>query len=367
MRLIIHVAFLISFARSAYADDLLFSFDGDRLPSDPQSGMIVADPCNPPCQESLHDGFFRVSFPPFCSGELANYHRWITQPPDALPSSLWVEWRFRSNHQIPTFSYTCDGSVTVRFRETLESVWLYGDAGLSFGLDDLVLDLPPEEFFTLRYESLDGIEYRFSIDGGIFSSRVDNNPLSGFSYFQMTTAGGCTNDWIPNKYNEWDFVRYGTIGFGEHIIAADPQIGFLSPSVFGEVDRFIITYDSPAFAYIDDIDVEVSGGATPQVIATKRIDNGPADVLQIILDRPLPAGERTTFTFNDGEAINVVAYTFQPGDINADGQWNLADFAALQNCFFQLPTATNCAAFDFDVNLVVDPADYSEFFGIMAP
>jgi len=91
-------------------------------------------------------------------------------------------------------------------------------------------------------------------------------------------------------------------------------------------------------------------------------------VLEILLDQPLPPGERTTFTFTDTDpsdpanpTINTVAYTFQRGDVNADGRWNLRDFAALQSCSFTLASDSHCAAFDYDVSIFIDHEDYAAF------
>lgn len=182
---------------------------------------------------------------------------------------------------------------------------------------------------------------------------TDNENYSDYSYVQFMTMGACNGDWIPNKYNEWDFVRYGTLGFGERIVATDPPTGFLDPDVSGDTDRFVITYDSPNFAHIDDFSVEVSCDSgppcpeAPQVIATQRLDNGPANVLEVVLDGPLPPGERTTFVITDPYSpelalTQTVAFTFQRGDADADGDWDLRDFAPFQSCFGSPP----CPAFD---------------------
>lgn len=357
------------------ADDVLFSYDGDVLPSDPSSGLNVFDECEPPCQESLAGGFFRLSFPPTGTSELANYQRWISQSPIQPPLTLWVEWRFRSNHSLPSHSYGCDGSTGLRFRDISEPMWLYGDAALSFGLDDVILGLPLEEFFTLRFESTDGLAYIYSVNGVVFSEYVDNTPNTGSSSIQFRSQGGCTSDWIPNKYDEWDFVRYGNIGFGERVIATNPPTGFLDENEFSALDSLVVTFDSPNFVHIEDIAVETTCDAgppctqPPSVAAVKRLDNGPANLIEIVLDQPLPLGERTTFTLTDVHSpnmalTNTVAYTFRLGDYDADGDWDLADFAPLQNCFHSPP----CPAFDFVSNgkvIEISLEDYAEFVRIL--
>lgn len=358
------------------ADGLLFNYEGNELP-EASNGWPFSNPCGTPCEEYIEDGHF-VLFYPF-PGDLVVYGHRIAEPPVSPPRTLWVEWNFRSNHPIgPNFT-SCDAHFLVRYGAISELLDMYGDAGISGEGGNFVLGLSLQEFHTYRFASLNGTTYSVSVDGDIFIEFTANLPPTAFPNIQFVTVGGCPSDWIPNMKDEWDMIRYGTIAFGERIVAADPPIGFLNPNMFNNVDRFTVMYDSPAYAYIDDITVELSCDddscpEAPQVIATKRLDNGPPDVLQIILDRPLPPNERTTFTFTDVDpsnpdspTVNTVSYTFLLGDINADGQWNLTDFAALQNCFYQITAATNCAAFDFDANLIVDLTDHSEFRSIMAP
>jgi hypothetical protein len=56
-----------------------------------------------------------------------------------------------------------------------------------------------------------------------------------------------------------------------------------------------------------------------------------------------------------------VAYTFQRGDVNADGNWDIRDFAALQNCFYTLAFANVCAAVDYDGSTFIDLSDTGSF------
>ncbi len=351
------------------ADELLYRYEGNVAPYDPSAGWLHFDPCeSPPCTEVIENGTFGLQFDHPPPGDIVNYHHWIVPPQEPPPPTLWVEWHYRSNHPLGPNFYSCDGSFTLRYRNVLEVVNTYGNAAISFGGDDIIYPLALEELHTYRFESLDGNNYRIVVDGLNLSQGSGNHEI-GNNYLQFGSLAGTCDEWesLPFVYNQWDFIRYGTISSGERIVVADPPSGFLNPNIYSSIDRFTITYDSPNYAYIDDITIEVSGGDAPQVVATKRLDNGPSDVLQIVLNRPLPANERTTFTFNDGEVINIVSYTFQLGDINADGRWNLFDFAALQNCFFQLTHTTNCAAFDFDTNLIIDPADYYQFSTILTP
>ncbi len=109
----------------------------------------------------------------------------------------------------------------------------------------------------------------------------------------------------------------------------------------------------------------VSGGGTPVVTQTWRRENDEPDTLEIVLDQPIPAGERTVFTIDDGETINTVAYTFIHGDADADGHIDLRDFARMQSCFAQSPPISTCQAFDFDNNDTIDLTDFSLFQSTM--
>ena len=89
----------LSFAVSAsFADDLLYSYEGDVLPYDASAGWLVFNPCDYPSGESVADGHFVLNWPE--PGNSANYAYRIAQPPEAPPPTRWVEWRCRSNHPL---------------------------------------------------------------------------------------------------------------------------------------------------------------------------------------------------------------------------------------------------------------------------
>jgi len=103
------------------------------------------------------------------------------------------------------------------------------------------------------------------------------------------------------------------------------------------------------------------------------LDNGPPDVVEIVLDRPIPYNATTRFTFNDGVAENVVELTFAPGDTDGDGDADLFDFAALQNCFAertahravaQLPGL--CQSLDRDSDQAITLPDFAAFQLLLA-
>jgi hypothetical protein len=290
----------------ALADETLYRYEGEVVPYDESAGWLIADPCEGPCAESLQDGHFVLTW--IDVGDVANYHLWIAHGDDTPPPSLWVEWRFRSDQPFGGIFYTCDASFTINYGGMNELLWMFGNAVFSFSGNDFVTGLDIDEFHTYRYESLDGINYRISVDGLVFIVDADNDPL-GTHYLQLGGVAACE----PTPFttvNEWDFVRYGTVSFGERIIASDPPSGYLDPGVYADLDRFAVTFDSANCVYIDDITVAVTGGVAPEVIQTRRREADDVDAVEIVLDRPLPAGELTRFTFSDGEATNVIEYWF---------------------------------------------------------
>ena len=47
---------LMAATHAASADDTLYRYEGDVLPTDPSAGWIIADPCEPPYAESVENG-----------------------------------------------------------------------------------------------------------------------------------------------------------------------------------------------------------------------------------------------------------------------------------------------------------------------
>ncbi len=296
----------------ARADEVLYAYEGDVLPYDESAGWVVFNPCEEPCSDWIEDGHFVLHWSE--PADLVNYDLSIVQSPQEPPPTLWVEWRFRSNHPLGPYIYGCDGSFTVDYDRVHDLLFMDGDAAISFDGGGVVYPLEIDEFHTYRFESLDGAHYRFSVDGLVFVEAFDYKTPGG-GYLQIKGRGGCAAS-PSNIVNEWDFVRYGTIGKGEVIVATDPPAGLLNPNEYPDRDSFTVTFDQPNYVYIDDITVEVTGGDTPVVIQTRRLDNGDSNTVQIVLDRPLTIDETTTFTFNDAAGtvsdstvVNVVEYT----------------------------------------------------------
>ncbi len=291
-------------AGRACGDDLMHQFEGNGLLSDPQTGWLIFNPCEPPCTELSGQGTFMLYWTQ--AGDIVNYHKIITSPDETPPETLWVEWRFRSNRIMPATSYSCDARMVI-YRGKLDIVYLLGNAAVAASGNQAILGLDPLEFHSFRFESPDRFNYRVSVDGEVFiiDAFVD---VENLHFLQVQGIGNCPPS-SASTTNEWDFVRYGTMTFGEAISSTEPPQGVLDPALFPTLDRFTVTYDVPNYAYIEDITVTVTSGVAPQVIKTRRLDNGDPETIEIALDRPLALGTTTTFTFNDGDLVQSIAYT----------------------------------------------------------
>jgi hypothetical protein len=211
------------------------------------------------------------------------------------------------------------------------------------------------------------------------------NPLGVHSVQFGGDGNACEPTPLP-IVNEWDYVRYGTISYGERVVASDPPEGLLDARKHADLDCFAVTFDSPNYVYVNEIAVETTsleGGpeavAPPQVTATRRGDesetaavngvvvnrNAP-ETVEIVLDRPIPMGATTRFTISDGTAVNVIEYTFAPGDADGDGRVTLRELAYFQTCFGQSSPAGACLALDLTRNGSLDLADYAAAFGLLS-
>ncbi len=340
-------------------------YEGDMTPA-MHSPVWQIDPCTFPCTESIANGHFRMQWAQ--ANDPVGYYWRIAQLPDLPPNSLWVEWRFRSNHPIGPIFDSCDGRMSIKYRNTHEVVYMYGDWARSFDAVSTVNGLTLNEFHTYRFESPNGADYCVSVNGVDFI--VDSMTIAdnGLHRFEFSGRGGCNNDQFPNMENAWDFVRYGTISYGEAVVGSDPPVGDLSAIGYPDRTRFTVTYDSPNFVYVDEISVTVEdfAGVTsvapmsyPMVTQTRRLDNGPPEVVEIVLDKPIPHAAVTTFTLTDGVATNIIEYTLSPADADGDGRATLADFAHFQNCFRPGAASSFCRTFDLSRNGSIDLTDHT--------
>lgn len=373
----------------AHGDDVLHRYEADVPAYDAITGWI-GSPCQHICSDVTKGSHFIITWPE--ANEPKSYGYIIAPAGMPPPPSLWAEWRFRSNHPIPTFSYTCDALFSVVYKEIVDYVFMYGDATISSSGDDFVFGLNIEEFHTYRFESVDGFHYAFSVDGQVFLSGEGFGGSGLNNGLQMHGDGGCADDQIPNMVNEWDYVRFGTIDYGEQIVSSNPPQGFIDARVHPSLDRFTVTYDSANYVYIDEITLESEPQAqargnppwsplargtgpslalwvpiTPTVIATRRLDNGEPDTVEVVLDEPIPYNATTRFTFNDGVATSIVEFTYAPGDTNGDGQATLADFAAFQNCFGTSSAQGVCLVLDSNTDDHITASDFTAFLSAMNP
>lgn len=347
------VGLVLLCAAPSRGDELLFAFEGDTLPGT-GSDWIVANACELDCSRRIENGRFLLEWG--VMGDLVNYGHRIAEPPVAPPPSLWVEWRFRSNQELPTTSASCDARFQADYVGVLDTAYMFQDAVFDFLGINSMLGLDPDVFHTYRFESLDGENYRMSVDGVVFKTAMDSGG-NEFHSIQFGGLGSCPGERPIPVRNEWDFIRYGTLAAGEVIEATDPPSGFLDPNTLTDLDRFTITFDAPNYVYVDDVTVETSGEETPVVLHTRRLDNGQADTVEIVLDRPLPPGAHARFIFNDGTTRNVVDYSYILGDADGNGALDLRDVGAFQNCFDSATPLGSCLAFDQDGSQIIDIDD----------
>jgi hypothetical protein len=275
-----------------------------------------------------------------------------------------VEWNFRSNQALGPTWFDCDGRFFVDYAAVEDGINMYGDAAIGFSGDDYVLGLDINEFHTYRFESPDGAHYAFSVDGTVF---MTGGPIgsNGYSNLLFASDGGCGGEAFP-IVNEWDFIRYGTLSLGEEVVGSTPVEGFLDARE-APFERILVSYAEPNYVYVDEVSA-ISRPFTvdsPIVIATKRLDNGAPEVVELVLDRPIPFRATTRFVLDDGTIENVLEFTFAEGDTDGDGDADLADFAWLQNCTGDggqsPPYEGPCLALDANEDSAIDLTDYYDF------
>ncbi len=295
------------FAVSIRADEALYRYEGDVIPQNPSAGWTVFQPCVETCQELLEDGHFVLEW----SGgyPFANYSLQISESPSVPPPTLWVEWRYRSNQPKPPFDSSCDGVFSLFYRDINEIIRLFADTALTPFGQGFINNLSIEDFHLYRFETTDGVNYRVSVDGNVLVNSVGVNNLGDFASLRFGGQGGCDAAFFPTR-NEWDFIRYGTVSFGEQIVATDPPSGFVSPLQYPNLDQFHITFDSANYIFVDDITVTSTAFTTPQVLETRRRENDEPSMVEVVLDQPIPLGQTTTFTITDGVTTNIVSYTY---------------------------------------------------------
>lgn len=190
--ILLAVLLAATFDAPLFADELLYRYDGNVLPSDEASGLVVANPCEAPaCFEKVENGHLILEWAE-TNEDLVNFHRWISIAPASPPPSLWVEWRYRSNQLVNLIRVGCDGAFSVHYRSISDAIHLHGDAAFSGEGGDSAQGLTVNEFHSYRFESSDGSNFRFSVDGLVFYAEGDIS-LNDHAYIQFSGKGGCGN------------------------------------------------------------------------------------------------------------------------------------------------------------------------------
>lgn len=294
-------------AEVVHADGLLHSYEGDVLPQDFPGW--VANNCAGfgTCVDSLENGHLvyqlQRQVPSLSVGSI------YTSDEATTPPSLWIEWRFHSTNRLQFTPY-CDAFFIPRFRLIIVPIYFANDYVFNHSADISYRFPNPDEFHTFRFESSDALNYRFSVDGIPFTSESVASAHEPGVWVHFGSEGGCGSNPNATIFNRWDFVRFGPLSDGELMVAVDPPSGIVEPTDHPELDRFVITFDQPAYVFVPDIAVESTAAEPPAVMFTRRLDNGPADVLEIVLDGPLPIGHTTRFTFDTGGGPQVVEYYY---------------------------------------------------------
>lgn len=265
---LIATLFVALIAQRAQADGLLFAYEGDVVPV--PDGGFIGDVCATRCTQGVLQGVFFLQWLDNNAAEFIDIGRYIAQPPQPEPGTFWAEWRFRSDFPRPPNDTGCDAYVQVQYRQIVERIDLHGNAAVSFNGADAVFGLPLNEFYTVRFESRDGVTYTFAVDGKVFQVDIDGPPIPilGLTLMQFGGSAICNRPDDVRVRNEWDFIRCGTINDGENITESNPPPAVVDATRYPALDRFTVTFDEPAFVYIDQIDVTTTSGDVPQVLWT---------------------------------------------------------------------------------------------------
>jgi len=354
------LAIATPWAAQAWADQTSFAYEADTWPW--LSGFLFADSCSAPgsdCADYLEDGHYvTVLTDGDGGGGSYNYHRTITPTGGTPPETLWVEWRFRSSYSyLDSNGFVLDDArVRTQYDQVVVSVstWMWGDAAFDASVCCSVTGMPMGEFHTYRFEIADGLNSRRWADGVLLMATSACCAGSGGTFIQFGGSGGGLGGGpdglgYPGLTDEWDYIRYGLITFGEVVIESDPPNGYIDPrqdrpvgmpQMLQGLDRFMVTFNEPNGLHIGNITVESTAPASlrPNVQWVTRPEGDDGDTWEIRLDKRIPPGHRTRFIISDEAdaaavsevgASSVVEYAFLPGDVNGDETANTQDLLAL--------------------------------------
>jgi len=337
----------------AGADEIAFTYEADTWPW--LAGFLIAHECLDQfdCVDSLEDGHYVLNLDPGLQSGIYNYHRTITPTGGTPPDTLWVEWRFRSNYSyLDSDGFVLDDArVVTQYDQTVVSVstWMWGDAAFDASVCCSVTGMAMGEFHSYRFEIADGLSSRRWADGELLEATSACCSGNGGTFIQFGGVGGGGGGPYFGLTDEWDFVRYGLITFGEVVIASDPPSGYIDPrqdrpvgmpQTLQGLDRFTVTFNEPNGLHVGNITVESTAPVAlrPNVQWVTRPEGDDGDTWEIRLDKRIPPGHRTRFIISDeadaaavGEvgASSVVEYAYLPADVNGDETANTEDLLAL--------------------------------------
>lgn len=70
-------------ASAAFADDLLYRYEGDSFPYDHSAGWVNGNPCEDPCTEAVENGRYVLRWP--FAGDRVGFDLTIADPGDPPP------------------------------------------------------------------------------------------------------------------------------------------------------------------------------------------------------------------------------------------------------------------------------------------
>ena len=336
------------------ADQIVFAYEGDTWPW--LAGFDTFNACDVDCEHWLEDGRYVLNLDPGLQSGVYNYSRLITTTGGTPPPTLWVEWRFKSNYSyLQSNDFVLDDArVRVEYDQTVASVstWMWGDAAFDAGEAHFVTGMAMGEFHSFRFEIANGLDSFRWADGKLLQEMNAPQSGAGTTYIQFggiggSGAGGPDGMGYPQLTDSWDFLRYGTISYGEVIVSADPAAGYIDPrqdrptgsNTPQGLTRFTVTFNEPNGLRNGNVAVESTAPVSewPAVEWVTRPDGDDGDTWEIRLDKRIAPGQRTRFIISDeaeaaavGEqgATSVVELSFLPGDVNGNGTSNTQDLLA---------------------------------------
>jgi hypothetical protein len=156
-----------------------------------------------------------------------------------------------------------------------------------------------------------------------------------------------------------------TFPSGVTIESSTPDDGYISPvqdldehADPAGLDEFTVTFSSAVQLTTSMVSVQTTGGLVPSIDTVQNIGTGGTE-WKVRLDRPIPPGESTTFTFGTTE---TVYYTSLPGDVDEDTVASPHDKAEWLDAYHS--GMTELSRHDIDDDGDVDADDYDRLLAL---